>query len=556
MSAISGKTGLLIAILSALGILALYSAAAADVDFTKWLEEEVPFIISDAEREYFLSLKRDSERERFVEAFWEFRDPTPETITNEFKDEHYRRLARARQEFGVHNRSSLQATMGEVYVLLGEPLKSLSLGDSKLNGPIYAWYYPPDKSCGINYYFFVVFFKPSGKVYRVYNPATYNPSDLISGGTGRLSSEEKEEFALNSLLRIDPLLGQLSLSLLPREHSPIMKDNKAELRRALAKRTKASKKVLSLVLNSRNYRQKEMLQKLKTMMGGCSRESRADTWIRGEFGGRCSFDAFCDDAGLPKLYFAFVAGSENISMSNYRGRCYAVLHVEAIARDESGQIAGQLTETISAGFNHHELGRGGTAAVSYQGKLDLSPGRYNVELTLRNPVDRRYFEIEEQVEIPSAVARVMRFGPAILVHSRQDAPAVDGEGSLQYEFNGERYSPNVARVVQLGDDSEVLYQLHLTQRQRVSDITVRLEVISMGRVIWQTNARLDRKDLLSRGLVSSSMRVGTGKLREGHYTLRLNATDVSPPIVRTSIEFDVVAGWNVLSMPKPAHKTQ
>jgi len=557
MSGIAGQTGYLSVMFSALFLLVFsFSAVAVQVDYTKWLQEDVAYIISDAEREFFLSLKSNSDRQRFLKAFWDLRDPTPGTLINEFKGEHYRRLARALQKFDVRNRLSLQATMGEVYILLGEPLKILTFSDSKLNGPIQAWYYPPDKSCGINYYFFVVFFKPSGKVYRVYNPTTYNPSDLISGGGGKLTSAEKNEYALDALLHIDPQLGQLSLSLLPREHSPVMMNNKAELRRALAKRTTASKKVLNMVLNSRNYRQRVMLHKLKELMGGRSPATRANSWIRSEFGGYYSFDAFRDDAGVPRLYFAFVVDNKNVSMSSYRGRCYSVMHVEAVARGENGQIAGQLTETVSASFDHVELGRGGAAAVAYQGMMDLGQGRYNVVLTIRNPVDRRYFEITEQVEMPAAAARRMRFGPVMLVQSRRDAQGINGEGPHAYEFGGMHYSPNVARAVLHGEDCEIFYQLYLTQRQRVADVTVRFEVISMGRVLWQANERLDRQDMPARGTVSGPIRINTGRLPEGHYSLRIIASDVSPPIVRTSVEFDIVADWNIPAVPKPAHRTQ
>jgi GWxTD domain-containing protein len=41
----------------------------------------------------------DEERERFIEQFWLRRDPTPGTAENEFRDEHYRRMAYASDHF-------------------------------------------------------------------------------------------------------------------------------------------------------------------------------------------------------------------------------------------------------------------------------------------------------------------------------------------------------------------------------------------------------------------------------------------------------------------------
>lgn len=54
--------------------------------FKKWLEEEVIFIITSLEKNVFLQLETDRERELFIEAFWKQRDPTQGTPTNEFKE--------------------------------------------------------------------------------------------------------------------------------------------------------------------------------------------------------------------------------------------------------------------------------------------------------------------------------------------------------------------------------------------------------------------------------------------------------------------------------------
>src|SRR5262245_57685767 len=60
-------------------------------DHKKWLDL-VHWIISDYEKSAFLSLKSNEDRDKFVAAFWENRDPTPGTEKNEFKEEHTRRF--------------------------------------------------------------------------------------------------------------------------------------------------------------------------------------------------------------------------------------------------------------------------------------------------------------------------------------------------------------------------------------------------------------------------------------------------------------------------------
>src|ERR1044071_2125632 len=65
-----------------------------ETPYRKWLNEDVAYIITDEERTAFKRLQTDEEREQFIEQFWLRRDPTPDSVENEFKEEHYRRIGR------------------------------------------------------------------------------------------------------------------------------------------------------------------------------------------------------------------------------------------------------------------------------------------------------------------------------------------------------------------------------------------------------------------------------------------------------------------------------
>lgn len=67
--------------------------------YNKWLNEDVVYIISDPERAAFERLTTNDERDQFIKQFWLRRDPTPGTPRNEFKEEHYRRIAYANAHF-------------------------------------------------------------------------------------------------------------------------------------------------------------------------------------------------------------------------------------------------------------------------------------------------------------------------------------------------------------------------------------------------------------------------------------------------------------------------
>ena len=63
--------------------------------YKKWLDQDVRWIITDQEREAFLKLSNDEERDQFIEQFWQRRNPTPDSVDNPYKDEIYRRIAYA-----------------------------------------------------------------------------------------------------------------------------------------------------------------------------------------------------------------------------------------------------------------------------------------------------------------------------------------------------------------------------------------------------------------------------------------------------------------------------
>jgi GWxTD domain-containing protein len=86
--------------------------------YRKWLDEDVRWIITDEERSAFMQLSNDEERDQFIEAFWQRRDPTPDTEENEFKEEHYRRIAYANEHFAA-GIPGWKSDRGRIYIVFG-----------------------------------------------------------------------------------------------------------------------------------------------------------------------------------------------------------------------------------------------------------------------------------------------------------------------------------------------------------------------------------------------------------------------------------------------------
>ena len=89
-----------------------------DSQYKKWLNEDVVYIISPEERSSFLHLSTNEEREQFIEAFWQRRNPDPDSAENTFKEEHYRRIAYANEHFssGI---PGWKTDRGRIYIMWG-----------------------------------------------------------------------------------------------------------------------------------------------------------------------------------------------------------------------------------------------------------------------------------------------------------------------------------------------------------------------------------------------------------------------------------------------------
>jgi GWxTD domain-containing protein len=88
--------------------------------YKKWLDEDVVWIITDEERAAFKQLSNDEERDNFIEAFWQRRDPTPDTEENEYKEEHYQRIAYSNEHFAA-GIPGWKTDRGRIYIIYGKP---------------------------------------------------------------------------------------------------------------------------------------------------------------------------------------------------------------------------------------------------------------------------------------------------------------------------------------------------------------------------------------------------------------------------------------------------
>ncbi len=177
--------------------------AESDDAFDRWLREDVDLIITPEERRAFEKLKTNEEREKFTGIFWDVRDPDPDTEENEYREQHYERIAYANEHFSS-GKPGWMTDRGRIYIKFGKPdeIESHPTGGayerpsyegfgSTTTYPFEKWFYR--YLAGVGSGVEIEFVDPSGSgEYRIARDANEKNAMAHVPGPGRTGLEDLE----------------------------------------------------------------------------------------------------------------------------------------------------------------------------------------------------------------------------------------------------------------------------------------------------------------------------------------------------------------------------
>lgn len=152
--------------------------------YKRWLDQDVVYIITDEERKGFLALTTDDQREKFIEDFWQVRNPKHGSDSNLYKDEHYARIDYANSHFGRDsNTPGWMTDMGRAYILFGAPTSRHPFVGYGQIYPMELWFYQNSSNSPILPAFFYLLFYIDGDIgeYKFYHPFLDGPMKLVRG---------------------------------------------------------------------------------------------------------------------------------------------------------------------------------------------------------------------------------------------------------------------------------------------------------------------------------------------------------------------------------------
>ena len=433
----------------------------------KWLTEEVPYLISKVEREVFLSLDSEQEREAFVEAFWRKRDENPTTIENEYRDEHYKRLGYVNEFFGRDTfREGWQTDRGRYYILLGPPRNRQTFDGSDAVYPSELWFYdnPDLKQYGLPPFFSLLFFRRHGAgELEIYSPVLDGPQALLTGtDTKSADFRQDVERAYNKLSEVDPELAQASLSFRTDE------GDTAQFSGVSFGTMELMDQIVNVPFHGLDTSYAERLD--------FERGAVESDYLFRYVPSVGAINVLEGDDGVSFVHWVIEMPPENIAFVLDREKgVYGssfIVSVEAVLRDDPNVVVVQ-----SRNESFVELKESQQASLrgpfAYSGMTPLVPGAYNFQVILRNRAcpsrvekecAKSYTLLAQEIDVPSTVGKALR---GLLIgygsESKAGAPLY-----RSYRFGAVEILPNPSGVYAIGDSMTVavVHEAPATSRVR------------------------------------------------------------------------------------------
>jgi GWxTD domain-containing protein len=512
-------TGVLVALV--LGLLLSPSAATAarhanlPPSYEHWLYQEVNYLISNQEKETFLGLTTNQDRDRFIETFWAIRNPDPNSPTNTFRDEHYRRLEYVNAHFGSHAALDGWSTdRGMVYITLGPPQQKRSYLNAHDLKPFETWFYQ-DPGHALAPYFSVLFFKKSAaEDFKIYSPYQDGPEALIDS-TNAINNPQAALKIIKNYLGDE--IANLTLSIFPNE--PV--DN------AKGTPTLESDALLNKIRNYRNLPEnRDLLAQRRALLEGVTHRI-----LLGQDYSDLSVMATRDSADTASIHYLLrvLNAGDFVLGKDASQRVYYSLSVESQLLTAEGKVIYTDTQELHDFLTSDQVAQLGVRPLAIAGRLVALPGKYQLKVDVTNLVTKQSFAQTRGVLVP---AFDHTLGMSQVVFSSITPPQRDYEQNQPFSFTGVKIPVAGADnlILSGGDPVRVIYQLWEQPGSPVSlkgkNLDVSYLIGQLGVTAKEEKAQtIDRSRFDLQGNLLMGTDLSTSDLHPGNYRLVIKITD-------------------------------
>ncbi|MCX7973816.1 MAG: GWxTD domain-containing protein [Candidatus Aminicenantes bacterium] len=362
--------------------------------YQEWLNL-VAYIILPQEKEVFLQLDNDRDRDLFIEAFWRQRDPTPGTPENEYKEEHIRRFNYANKFFGRSTtREGWRTDMGRIYIILGEPVSIERFESSSFIVPCQAWSYYGDPKKDLPPHFVLLFYQRGGVgEYKLYDPVADGPINLLIDKRDVDPTNYEELY--EKIKEIAPTLADIAISLVPGEftygYTPSPRNNIIMANIFESPRKDVNPSYATHFLNYKGVVSTEYLT----------------NFVDSE-----SMVEIIPDpvTGLSFVHLSVVPKSISVDYYEPKDQYYCPYQLNLSLRVQDNIIF-QYTKDIPFYFSKQDARKVQVNGLSIEDSFPIIEGTYKLIVLLQNPIAKEFSLLEKEIFVPGQNEPNLLFGP-------------------------------------------------------------------------------------------------------------------------------------------------
>jgi len=491
--------------------------------YKDWLDKDVAYIITDEERKAFKKLETDDERERFIEEFWRRRDPDPDTDENEYREEYYERIAYANEHY-ASGIPGWKTDRGRIYITWGKPdeieshpsggsynRESYEGGGSTSTYPFERWFYR--YLAGVGSGIEIEFVDPTGSgEYRIARNPDEKDALLHVPGAGLTMAEE---MGLSDKGNRIANMGGIGNPNYTREaDSPF---SRLQLLADLSRPPQIRFNDLASAVNTPVIEDNPLA-----------------------FDVRVDFFRQSDERVITA--FTIQTDNQNLVFQDSGGLQQAQLNIFGKITHVSGRRAGIFEDPVITRATPQELTEAKDRKSAYQKAVALQPGRYRVDVIVRDIASGATGVRHVGFEVPRYDPAKLSTSTLILASKLEglgDQPAVG-----MFTIGNVKVIPNVSGAYHRGSPVGIYMQIYnagIDQTTLRPSVDVEYALLKDGKEIfkqaedWRGNSDSGQRLTLARLLDSRN-------LNPGDYSIEVRVRDrVSGQSLVQTAKFTVLA---------------
>src|ERR1700746_3945085 len=495
-----------------------------DTPYRQWLNEDVVYIISPEERQAFLQLETNEEREQFIEQFWLRRSSNPDLPDNDFKEEHYRRIAYANEHF-ASGIPGWKTDRGRMYIMWGpadeveshpsggtydRPMEEG--GGSTTTYPWETWRYRYLEGIGEN--IIIEFVDPtgSGEYHMTMDPSEKDALTHVPGAGLSLMESMGLAFKTNWFTRSD---GTNLPTTMGGQPASMNEFNRLEQFAKVQQAPAVKFKDLEALVTSRIVRDQL------------------------HFAWRTDFLKVTNDTVLVPV--TIQVPNSQLSFQSKEGVHSATMNVFGRVSTLTGRVVQTFEEPISRDFPDSLFQQSVKLQSIYQKAVPLRPGLYRLDLVIKDVQSGNVGVVNTRLQVPRYEDEKLEASSLILADQIERVPAKQ-IGAGQFVIGSSKVRPRMEGDFTTADRLGIymqVYNLKPDEKTHRSDSTFQYTVKKGDQQIMQfKETGGDMKQTGDQVTIERLLPLAT--LAPGRYTLEVSATDtLTKQTISRSAEFTV-----------------